>query len=74
MKFSRLAVSSLYLAARSVSAFAPSKRAFVTRSTPLNANVGRLVDPEKNLLDQVDVFIFDCDGVIWRVRYCVLSS
>lgn len=30
------------------------------------ANVLRLTDPQENLLDNVDVFIFDCDGVIWR--------
>lgn len=38
------------------------------RTTSLNmANVMKLTDPEENLLSQVDVFIFDCDGVIWRV-------
>jgi hypothetical protein len=38
-------------------------------STPLRmANVLKLSDPQPQLLDQVDVFIFDCDGVIWRVR------
>ena len=31
------------------------------------ANVQRLADPDKDLLDGVDIFIFDCDGVIWRV-------
>lgn len=30
------------------------------------ANVPRLTDPNPQLLDSVDVFIFDCDGVIWR--------
>jgi len=30
------------------------------------AKVNRLSDPGKQLLDNVDVFIFDCDGVIWR--------
>jgi phosphoglycolate/pyridoxal phosphate phosphatase family enzyme len=30
------------------------------------AKVPKLSDPQTNLLDQVDVFIFDCDGVIWR--------
>jgi len=30
------------------------------------ANVLRLSDPQSELLDEVDVFIFDCDGVIWR--------
>jgi hypothetical protein len=40
-------------------------------STQLHAhkkNVAKLSDPERQLLDKVDVFIFDCDGVIWRVR------
>lgn len=30
------------------------------------AKVGRLTEPNQQLLDNVDVFIFDCDGVIWR--------
>jgi len=43
------------------------------------ANVLRLSDPQSELLDEVDVFIFDCDGVIWRVRnnfqeYCTMSN
>lgn len=37
-------------------------------TTRLNANVLKLSDPESQLLHNVDVFIFDCDGVIWRVR------
>ena len=37
-------------------------------TTRLHANVLKLNDPQSQLLDQVDVFIFDCDGVIWRVR------
>ena len=36
-------------------------------TTKLNANVLKLTEPKSQLLDQVDVFIFDCDGVIWRV-------
>jgi hypothetical protein len=33
-----------------------------------NNNVIKLNDPHRqSLLDQVDIFIFDCDGVIWRV-------
>jgi len=35
-------------------------------STSLYANVLKLSDPNPELLDNVDVFIFDCDGVIWR--------
>jgi len=30
------------------------------------AKVPRLTEPSSQLLDNVDVFIFDCDGVIWR--------
>lgn len=30
------------------------------------ANVPKLTNPTENLLDTTDVFIFDCDGVIWR--------
>ena len=48
-------------------ATAPSARAFASK-TPLHmANVLKLSDPQTQLLDEVDVFIFDCDGVIWRV-------
>jgi hypothetical protein len=38
------------------------------RAAPLHmASVLKLSDPDA-LLNQVDIFIFDCDGVIWRVR------
>jgi hypothetical protein len=48
------------------------KRAFVSTTKPLQmANVLKLSDPQTQLLDKVDVFIFDCDGVIWRVRLVV---
>jgi len=30
------------------------------------ANVLKLSQPQESLLNDVDVFIFDCDGVIWR--------
>ena len=44
------------------------RRAFTTATQPRNmANVLRLTEPQSQLLDEVDVFIFDCDGVIWRV-------
>lgn len=36
-------------------------------TTALQANVLKLTEPAKDLLPGVDVFIFDCDGVIWRV-------
>jgi len=32
----------------------------------LQANVLKLSEPQSELLDKVDIFIFDCDGVIWR--------
>jgi len=67
------------LAARNSSSkkqHSPHRRPHLTTSsgssskTALRANVRKLSDPEKQLLDGVDVFIFDCDGVIWRVRAC----
>jgi uncharacterized protein YbbC (DUF1343 family) len=77
MKFSSSVVAALFVAARSASAFAPAgkRAAFVPRqqqrtftsTSSLNANVLKLSDPAKQILDNVDVFIFDCDGVIWRV-------
>jgi hypothetical protein len=48
------------------------RAAFFTSSTRLNANVLKLSDPQSQLLDQVDVFIFDCDGVIWRVSILIV--
>jgi thymidine kinase len=69
------ALASATTARNSVSAFTPRvalrPRTRMTSSktaSSLAANVIKLSDPEKELLDQVDVFIFDCDGVIWRVR------
>ncbi|KAK1737679.1 phosphoglycolate phosphatase [Skeletonema marinoi] len=40
-----------------------SSRTF-SSTTSLNANVLKLTEPAKDLLPDVDVFIFDCDGVI----------
>ena len=62
--------ASLSLASRASAFSAP--KAFLPRrhfasSSSLNASVLKLSDPQKELLDNVDVFIFDCDGVIWRV-------
>jgi hypothetical protein len=46
------------------------QRAFVSATGPrYMANVLKLTEPQTQLLDEVDVFIFDCDGVIWRVRF-----
>ena len=42
-------------------------------ATALNANVLKLTEPAKDLLPGVDVFIFDCDGVIWRVSFVLLA-
>lgn len=74
----RWTLAALALRATTTYAFQPSAIPLTTRSkaafsTQLRANVPKLTEPAKQLLDNVDVFIFDCDGVIWRVRsYCVL--
>lgn len=46
--------------------FSSSSSSRMLSSTKLNANVLKLTEPSKDLLPDVDVFIFDCDGVIWR--------
>ncbi len=76
MKFAS-AASALFLSslARRSSAFRPIQQAAARQrvfssssSSSLGmANVLKLSEPQSQLLDQVDVFIFDCDGVIWRV-------
>jgi hypothetical protein len=81
MRFARFASTALAaLAASSVQAFTPavpkllaaaartSSRSSFHSTTALSANVRRLTEPSSQLLDAVDIFIFDCDGVIWRVR------
>lgn len=79
MRFTTAALSSLSLwvahQAHVANAFGvPSRRAFAraattkATSTQLHANVLKLSDPTRQILDKTDVFIFDCDGVIWRVR------
>lgn len=45
-----------------------ARRSFRSSGNLQMANVMRLSDPQEDLLNDVDVFIFDCDGVIWRVR------
>ena len=61
------------LATATAAAAAP--RAFTSSSKSLSmANVLKLADPQTQLLDQVDVFIFDCDGVIWRVSFPFAST
>ena len=49
------------------------RSSFSTTTTALNANVLRLSDPQRELLENVDIFIFDCDGVIWRVSVATAS-
>ena len=51
-----------------------ARRASSSSSTCLGmANVLKLSEPQSQLLDEVDVFIFDCDGVIWRVRHSICA-
>ena len=75
MKWTQLALTSFLTTTASAFAQSPRK-AFVTKSasrfsTAIRANVPKLTDPSTQLLDKTDVFIFDCDGVIWRVSLCV---
>ena len=79
MKFA-LALASLAACAPAVSGFgvvgsrtlARSPMAFRTptaqfhATSALSAKVDRLTEPAGQLMNEVDVFIFDCDGVIWR--------
>ena len=80
MRFATAAASAFASMAYTVSAFGVRSQVVATRraftassSTRLSANVLKLSDPQTQLLDQVDVFIFDCDGVIWRVSYIMPS-
>lgn len=78
MKFSKALVTTLIGSSLSTtSAFAPRvtialrhssvKGRKLTHANTLHmANVRKLSDPQNELLELVDVFIFDCDGVIWR--------
>ena len=71
MRFAAATATLLASMASNASAFGvrqhAAKRAFTSSATRLNANVLKLSEPQSQLLDEVDVFIFDCDGVIWRV-------
>lgn len=67
MKFASSVFASLVVGGARAFAPRPALRTFSTTRTALHANVLKLSDPQKELLDKVDVFIFDCDGVIWRV-------
>ena len=76
MRLSRSVLPSLALMVGGARAFAPrttpvfgvTPSSRFSSSSQLQANVLKLSDPQRELLDKVDVFIFDCDGVIWRVR------
>ena len=47
---------------------AAPRRSYAASATSLQlANVLKLSNPMEEMLNDVDVFIFDCDGVIWRV-------
>jgi len=52
-----------------------ARRSYAATATSLQmANVLRLSNPMEEMLNDVDVFIFDCDGVIWRVSRVEVSS
>ena len=52
----------------SSSSFKHSQQRFLSSNNTLKmAKVSKLNEPA-SFLEGVDVFIFDCDGVIWRVR------
>lgn len=60
--------------AASAAAAAP-RRSYAASATSLQmANVLKLSNPMEEMLNDVDVFIFDCDGVIWRVSLNQLMS
>ncbi|GKZ01303.1 hypothetical protein MPSEU_001081300 [Mayamaea pseudoterrestris] len=76
LAFTRLTSVAAFAAPfRSSSAFvssSSSQQHVLTRNNNRNqqhrlfASVSKLQDPQSELLDKTDVFIFDCDGVIWR--------
>ena len=66
----RLAAGSVRSAAVAApaAAAAAARRSYAASATSLQmANVLKLSNPMEEMLNDVDVFIFDCDGVIWRV-------
>eukprot|EP00548_Thalassiothrix_antarctica_P002662 CAMPEP_0194130128 /NCGR_PEP_ID=MMETSP0152-20130528/1251_1 /TAXON_ID=1049557 /ORGANISM="Thalassiothrix antarctica, Strain L6-D1" /LENGTH=342 /DNA_ID=CAMNT_0038824551 /DNA_START=68 /DNA_END=1096 /DNA_ORIENTATION=+ len=72
MKFGSYILPTLAATVSSASAFTAgigrtpiASRAF-TKTSSLNAKVPKLTEPANQILDNTDVFIFDCDGVIWR--------
>ena len=61
-------VRSAAVAAPAAAAAAAARRSYAASATSLQmANVLKLSNPMEEMLNDVDVFIFDCDGVIWRV-------
>ena len=65
--------SSAAVAASAATSVAP-RRSYAASATSLQmANVLKLSNPMEEMLNDVDVFIFDCDGVIWRVS-CRIES
>ena len=65
---------SVTVAAPAAAAAAP-RRSYAASATSLQmANVLKLSNPMEEMLNDVDVFIFDCDGVIWRVSVNQLTS
>ena len=69
------ASSTIARGAASAGAFVggPRRRTMSASTTALGANVLKLTEPAKDLLPGVDVFIFDCDGVIWRVSAAICN-
>ena len=67
MKFASSVFASLLVGGARAFSPRPLARSFHASRLTLHANVLKLSDPQKELLGKVDVFIFDCDGVIWRV-------
>ena len=68
------AAASMRSPSAAVAAPAAAPRSYATSATSLQmANVLKLSNPMEEMLNDVDVFIFDCDGVIWRVS-CRIES
>lgn len=69
------AAASMRSPSAAIAAPAAAPRSYATSATSLQmANVLKLSNPMEEMLNDVDVFIFDCDGVIWRVSLNHLTS
>ena len=67
--------SATIVAPAAAAAAAAPRRSYAASATSLQmANVLKLSNPMEEMLNDVDVFIFDCDGVIWRVSVNQLTS